>query len=125
MVIVKKSLLIVFLLIVGGFCAWVLRGEYDKRFMMEGRFHVVSTSQQDHEVALTFPSGAQVDFTLKKSASFNFKQTDTGEGSIAVSIDGVDREPVGYVTSMNNIVVLTMDEEHVGFSQIFYKIFPR
>lgn len=106
-------------LLIGGVCAWILRGEYDKHFMMEGHFHVVSNAKQDHEVVLEFPSGKQVDFNLKKGSSFRFKQLDTGEGSVAVSIDGKVRDQVGYVTSKNSIVVLVIGDQETGFSQIF------
>lgn len=106
-------------LLIGGVCAWILRGEYDKHFMMEGHFHVVSNAKQDHEVVLEFPSGKQVDFNLKKGSSFRFKQLDTGDGSVAVSIDGKVRDQVGYVTSKNSIVVLVIGDQETGFSQIF------
>ena len=111
------------LVLIGGAFAWFARGEYDKHFMMEGHFHIVSRADQDHEVVLKFPSGKQVDFNLKKNGSVDFVITDTGEGSITVIVDGRVRDQVGYVTSMNSIVVLIIDEDHTGFSQIFPSLY--
>jgi hypothetical protein len=115
----KAALIIIAPLLFGGFCAWMLRGEYDKHFMMEGHFHIVSNAKLDHKVDLNFPSGKHLGFNLKKGGSFDFKLPDTGEGSITISIDGMVRDHVGYVTSMNSIVVLVIGEEQTEFFQIF------
>jgi hypothetical protein len=115
----KVGLLIVLSLFIGGLFSWILRGEYDEHLMMEGHFHIVSNTKQDHRVTLRFPSGKQMDFNLKKGDSVDFKLYETGEGSIAVSIDGNLRDHVGYVTSMNSIVVLVIGEEETLFSQIY------
>lgn len=115
----KTALFIVISLFVSGLLTWIARGEYDKHFMMNGYFHVVSNANQDHEVILEFPSQKQMNFSLKKGGSFNFKLDDTGEGSITVSIDGKVRDKIGYVTSMNNIVLLVVGNERTEFSQIF------
>lgn len=87
--------------------------------MMEGHFHIMSNAKLDHKVGLNFPSGKHLIFNLKKGGSVDFKLPDTGEGSITISIDGVVRDHVGYVTSMNSIVVLVIGEEQTEFSQIF------
>ena len=97
----------------------MLRGEYDKHFMMEGHFHIMSTASRDHDVVLKFPSGERAGFNLKKNRSLNFKQTNTGEGSITVTIDGKDRDKIGYVSSMNNIVIIAIGDNQTRFSQIF------
>jgi hypothetical protein len=115
----KTGLTIIASILIGGLCAWMLRGEYDRIFMMEGHFHIMSNAKLDHRVDLHFPSGKHLSFNLKKGGSVDFKLPDTGEGSIAVSIDGVERDHVGYVTSMNSIVVLVIGEEQTEFSQIF------
>ncbi|MDC0368512.1 hypothetical protein OAN13_02345 [Opitutales bacterium] len=115
----KIGSLIMISLVVGSLLAWVIRGAYDQHFMMEGYFHVVSNAKQDHEIGLKFPSGKQMDFTLKKGSSVDFKLSNTGEGSITVAIDGTVRDQVGYVTSMNSIVVLVIGDEETEFSQIF------
>ena len=115
----KIGLLIIVSILFSSLFSWILRGEYDRHFMMEGYFHIVSNANQDHEVTLKFPSGKQMVFSLKKGSSVDFKLSDTGEGSIAVSIDGKIRDHVGYVTSMNSIVVLVIGEEQTEFSQIF------
>ncbi|MCC5661521.1 hypothetical protein LC608_32150 [Nostoc sp. XA010] len=115
----KTALFIVISLFVSGLLTWIGRGEYDKDFMMNGYFHVVSNANQDHEVVLGFPSQKLQKFSLKKGGSFDFKLDDTGEGSISVSIDGKVRDKIGYVTSMNNTVVLVVGDERTEFSQIF------
>lgn len=118
----KTGLIIIGSLLIGGLCTWMLRGEYDRSFMMEGHFHIVGNAKLDHHVDLHFPSGKHMSFNLKKGGSVDFKLPDTGEGSITVSIDGVVRDHVGYVTSMNGIVILVIGEEQTIFSQIFSSI---
>ena len=116
----SKVLLSIFTsFIVGWLCAWLLRGEIDKQFMMEGHFHIVSTASQNFDVVLKFPSGEYERFDLKSGGTYSFKQTETGEGSITIVINGADREQVGYVTSLNSIVVLTVSDNKTSFSQIF------
>ncbi len=115
----KIGLLVIVSFLIGGFISWLLRGEYDEHIMMEGHFHIVSNTNQDHEVSLKFPSRKGMVFNLKKRSSVDFKLYDTGEGAIAVSIDGKTRDHVGYVTSMNSIVVLVIGEKQTEFSQIF------
>lgn len=115
----KTGLIVIASLFISGVSAWILRGEFDKHFMMEGYFHIVSNAQQDYEVGLKFPSGEQIQFDLKAGSSFGFRQLDTGEGDVTVFIDGEIRDQVGYVTSMNNIVVLVIGEQRTEFSQIF------
>ncbi|NES85804.1 MAG: hypothetical protein F6K10_32890 [Moorea sp. SIO2B7] len=116
---IKIGSLMLISFVTGSLLSWVIRGMYDQNFMMEGYFHVVSNAKQDREIALRFPSGKQVDFTLKKGSSFDFKLSNTGEGSIAIVIDGTLREQVGYVTSMNSMVVLVIGNEQTHFSQVF------
>ena len=60
-----------------------------------------------------------------KSGSVDFMITNTGEGSITVIIDGKVRDQVGYVTSMNSIVVLTIGEDHTGYSKIFPPLYTK
>jgi hypothetical protein len=115
----KTALIIIGALFIGGLCSWVLRGEYDQHFMMEGHFHIVSNAQQDHDITITFPSEERIHFTLRKGGSFDFRQLNTGEGSVTISIDGKRRDHVGYVTSMNGIVVLVIGDTQTQFSQIF------
>ena len=102
-----------------GVLTWVIRGEYDRHFMMEGAFHVVSHSSKAHEILLKFPSGKTKEFKLEAGAVTDFRLMETGEGSIMVSLDGEFRDLVGYVTSMNSMIVLVIGEETTGFSQIF------
>jgi hypothetical protein len=115
----KTALTIIGALFIGGLCSWILRGEYDQHFMMEGHFHIVSNAQQDHDITIIFPSEKQIHFTLKQGGTFDFRQLNTGEGSVAISIDGKLRDQVGYVTSMNSIVVLVIGDTQTQFSQIF------
>ncbi len=116
---IKTGLIIIVSILIGGLCAWMLRGEYDRLFMMEGHFHIMSNAKLDHRIDLHFPSGKNLNFILKKGGSVNFKLPETGEGAITVSIDGVERDHVGYVSSRNSIVVLVIGEEQTEFSQIF------
>ena len=115
----RNKLLIILTILICGASIWMLRGLYDEHFMMEGRFHIVSSASRDHKVTLIFPSGKQTDFNLEKGSYFDFKLVDTGEGSITILIDGLEREKVGYVTSMNSIIVLVIGDEQSNFSYIF------
>ena len=42
----------------------------------------------------------------------------TGEGSVAVAVDGVRKDEVGYVTSRNGMIMITVADDRVVFSQI-------
>lgn len=99
--------------------AWIARGVYDQHFMLEGYYHVVGSSKKDQKIILGFPSGQKVKFELKKQGVFDFKLKETGEGSISVSVNGAMREKVGYVTSMNSMIVLVIGDKEVSFTQIF------
>lgn len=101
--------------------SWIARGIYDDAFMMNGHIHVISRLSGDHSVTLEFPSGEKRELNLKESGSTDLEVLNTGEGSISVFVDGELIDQVGYVTSMNNPIVLCVSEEAVGFSQIFKK----
>lgn len=116
---VKAMILFATATVLGGTLCWLTRGVYDRHFMMEGTFHVVSHCTEAHEILLKFPSGKTKTFKLGPGAVTDFRLKETGEGSIKVSLDGDSRDAVGYVTSMNHIVVLVIGEEATGFSQIF------
>jgi hypothetical protein len=42
----------------------------------------------------------------------------TGEGSVDVTVDGIPGGEVGYVTSRNGMIIFTIDEDSVFFSQV-------
>ncbi len=104
--------------------SWIARGTYDKHFMMEGRLHVVNNSGRDRDVMLTFPSGKHLEFFLGKGTSRGYRISDTGEGAIAVRTDGGSPSELGYVTSMNGVIILALGEDKAEFSQIFPSIEP-
>lgn len=99
--------------------SWILRGFYDRIFMYEGHFHITSTASEDYDIELYFPSGQSYSFDLPSLGSHTFVMTETGEGSIQVVVDGKVREKVGYVTSINEICVLSIGDRVVVFSQLF------
>jgi hypothetical protein len=114
-----RAILIIAGFILVGATAWVGRGLYDEIFMMEGRFHVISLADKDHDVVLDFPSGKRVELELAKGATTDFQLLNTGEGSITITVDGKKRDEVGYVTSINGTIVLTIAADDTGFSQIW------
>jgi hypothetical protein len=116
---VKAIILFTTATVLSGTVCWIARGVYDRLFMMEGTFHVVSHCTDAHEVLLNFPSGKTKTFKLRPGAVTDFRLKGTGEGSIAVNLDGEARDEIGYVTSMNSIVVLVIGDETTNFSQIF------
>lgn len=55
---------------------------------------------------------------LKAGVSSRSLVEKTGEGSVGVVIDGTRNEKVGYVTSMNGLIILTIAGDRVVFSQV-------
>ena len=105
--------------LIGAAIAWFARGIWDEQFLMEGHFHVTNHSDKNVDVELQFPSGAMFDCELQGSGSADFRINNTGEGSVKVLVNGKVVDSAGYVTSMNSIVILSVSETRVGFSQIF------
>lgn len=96
---------------------WFGRGLYDKLFMLEGQVLLVNATAEDHTIKLTFPLGEELKVDLKAGDSSRFVIGKTGEGSIDVTIDGTGKDDVGYLTTMNGIVILTIAEDSIIFSQ--------
>jgi hypothetical protein len=97
---------------------------YDEMFLMDGWFHVINTSENELEVEIRFPSGEKVAFPLTAHGINEFIERNPGEGGLMISINGENIGSVGYVTGLNPIVVLAMNEEGVIFSQIFPTLKP-
>jgi len=108
---------VMILLLVFVATTWLGRGLYDKLFMLEGQLFVVNATAEDHMITLTFPLGEEVKIDLNAGDSSRFVIGKTGEGSIYVTIDGVAKGDVGYLTSMNGMVIITIAEDSVIFSQ--------
>ena len=104
---------------IGAAAAWFARGVWDEAFMMENHFHISNQSDKDIDLEIQFPSGAKFDSKLQGGGSSDFRVDSTGEGSVKVLVNGKVIGDVGYVTSMNSIVVLSVNESKVRFSQIF------
>jgi len=115
----KNKIFLIFTGLVMGLLAWSARGFYDELTLLEGHFHVVNHSEEEVEVSVKFPSGKSFEGTISRLGSVDFVVQETGEGSVEVTLNGKIVKKVGYVTSMNNIVVLTISPENVTFSQIF------
>jgi hypothetical protein len=98
--------------------AWTARGFHDEHFLLEGRVHVINHAQVGRRVTLSFPSGASTELDLPARGSVDLLVPETGEGSIRVAIDGVERDEVGYVTSINDPIVLVVGEHATTFSQV-------
>jgi len=98
--------------------AWVLRGVYDRMFMLEGVFLVTNAGGSDIQVGLTFPSGESRVFQLGRGASCTFVLKDTGEGGIDVRVGDGPVTTTGYVTSINDMCVIAVGDSTVSFSQI-------
>ena len=96
---------------------WLGRGLYDKLFMLEGQVFVVNATAEDHTIKLTCPLGEELKVDLKAGASSRFMIGKTGEGAIDVTIDGIGKDAVGYLTTMNGMVILTVAEDSMIFSQ--------
>lgn len=97
---------------------WFGKGLYDRMFMLEGHVVVVNATAEDHQITFAFPSGQKTEVALKAGTSLRSLVGKTGEGSVDIVIDGTRREEVGYVTSMNGLIILTIGEDRVVFSQV-------
>lgn len=98
--------------------AWMLRGMYDRIFMLEGVFLVTNAGGSDIRVELTFPSGESREFQLGKGASRTFVLSDTGEGGIEVRVGDGAVITTGYVTSFNDLCFIAVGDSTVSFSQL-------
>ena len=85
---------------------------------MEGRILVVNSTAATHKIQVSFPSGKLLDFDLASGASSEAHVEDTGEGSVRVVVDGTRSEDIGYVTSRNSVMVLTVSDSKIVLSQI-------
>lgn len=108
---------VMILLLVFVATTWFGRGLYDKLFMLEGQVLLVNATAEDHTIKLTFPLGEELKVDLKAGDSSRFMIGKTGEGSIDVTIDGTGKDDVGYLTTMNGMVILTVAENSIIFSQ--------
>ena len=82
-----------------------------------GRKGVVNATAEDHTIKLTFPLGEELEVDLKAGDSSRSVIGKTGEGSIDVTIDGTGKDDVGYLTTKNGMMILTIAEDSVIFSQ--------
>ena len=112
------TLVLIVFLFVASVGAWITRGFYDRIFMMEGCIHIVSNLPEDQTIELIFPSSETRSVSLTRYGAKTIRVRKTGEGSIAVTRSG-ETSDVGYVTSKNGIIVLHINPDRVGFSQIF------
>ena len=108
---------VMILLLVFVATTWLGRGLYDKLFMLEGQVFVVNATAENHTIKLTFPLGEELKVNLKAGDSSRFVIGKTGEGSIDVTIDGNGKDEVGYLTTKNGMMILTIAEDSIIFSQ--------
>ena len=111
----KITVMILLLIFVAA--TWLGRGLYDKLFMLEGQVFVVNATAENHTIKLTFPLGEELKVNLKAGDSSRFVIGKTGVGSIDVTIDGTGKDDVGYLTTKNGMMILTIAEDSVIFSQ--------
>jgi hypothetical protein len=98
--------------------AWIARGLFDELVRDEGVFHVVNATAEEHIIELRFPSGVELGQRVAAGSSMDLRVNETGEGAIEVRVDGVSRGPVGYVTSLNGVSVVTLTEDDAVFTQV-------
>ena len=85
----------------------------------DGQVHVVNTLPKKISVKIIFPSGEERNARLEQGASKNFYIPSTGKGSIQTFVDGNEKRCSSYVTTMNKLIILSVTEEQVFFSQHF------
>lgn len=98
--------------------AWILRGYYDSHFLLEGHLHLSNPRQESIELQLRFPSGYETQLQLKQGESRTLYTPSTGEGSIQIHINQRETHQLGYVTSLNGMIVLQLSNPP-HFSQVF------
>jgi hypothetical protein len=98
---------------------WVIRGMWDEAFFMNNTVHVINHSSKSIHLQLQFPSGVSYDCKMQGGGSECFRVGATGEGSVKVVVNQKVVDRVGYVSSMNSIMVFSVDETSATFSQIF------
>ena len=98
---------------------WFARSIYEEMFLWNGHFHVVNCTDHPIDVTIAFPSGKQHRFTLIVSGSHDFSEFRTGEGDIVVIVSGRSAERLDYVTSMNPMTVISINENNSQSSQVF------
>ena len=113
-----RTIALVILLPVLVTATWFGKGLYDRIFMLEGHVVVVNATAEDHKIQCSFPSGQKLEVALKAGTSLRSLVGKTGEGSVDIVIDGTRREEVGYVTSMNGLIILTIGEDRIVLSQV-------
>ncbi len=96
-----------------------VRGVYNEFFMYHDHFYLINDSVADASIDVQFPSGTKRHFDLKKGASKDFVVYDTGEGGIFIFVNGEPRHPDSYVTSMNPLTILVVNDKTTSFSQVF------
>lgn len=78
-------------------------------FLGSGLIRTVNYSNKTHDIKLNFPSGEQRLFTLKPNEFKDIVVSKTGEGSIGVELINVSNTDIGYVTSYNNPILISIN----------------
>ena len=105
--------------VVAGGGLWIARGIYDEIMMDDGVFHVINADASQRSIELTFPSGERRGAVIQSGQAIDFHVENTGEGSVMVTADGEHVGSVGYVTSINSLIVIVVQPEGALFSQYF------
>ena len=107
--------------------SWIARGEYDRIFMLEGRFMIVNASAQERHIGVRFPSGKHFEATIAAGGSRTIEVENTGEGGLQITVDGkarTDKNGHGYVTSMNHPTVVVVGDDHLSVHAIIPRMAP-
>ncbi len=118
----KKTISIISIVIVAILLGWFARGFWDSIFFLEGRVHIVNTFYDNSPILVTFPSGEKIECTLPKGASRNFFIGKTGEGGMKVMVGNKELKCDSYVTTHNDLIVLTITENEVLQSSIYGRL---
>ena len=96
---------------------WFLRGAtYNLN-----QVNIVNTLNKDVNVRIIFPSEETHEFKLKKHLGKSFKVRKTGEGGITIFVDDKKLNCDSYVTSYNQMIILTITENEVIYNMHFKK----
>ncbi len=107
--------LVIAALTLGG--TWYLRGTYDHLVMDNGVFHVINVADVPQSIELVFPSQESRSAAIPAGGSVSFHVADTGEGAVLIRSGGEERASLGYVTSINPLTVIVVEQDGAVFSQ--------
>ena len=109
----KAILLVITLGLTVAFAAgiWLARELYLEFFTDSAIIRMTNFSEQEVAVELIFPSSERIEFHLDEKAYHDLQVAHTGEGSISVRINENEKILIGYVTTINTPMLISIGHD--------------